>query len=362
MYEYKPGDRVIEGYGIVDVYDNTGELITTEDIAKQMDIFMDRGGVVMDLHTNRPSGQVVYWEVTKKDTDKGSKPSIYLKTVAFQGTPEDDEFWDRFNKYYKGFSVGGGKAAREYTGKGTILKFPLWEFSYVPKPANPEATIEKKFVAKSNELFSCNVTKSEVVTKPDWVQDDSTWEKAKNEAKDTYPDLKETENKFWSIVTEIYKRMGGEVKKNTDTFTDASNSVAKVAEQSSLCENSKDNFSPDKEEVNQMAEDNKPSEVSVLKEQMDGYDKRLQEVEKYCSTKKQEEDSKTKEEQDKLKSEEDKKKEEEMVEKVKKSVLETMEKAKKEAEANVKKSDKLDLPSNTQSNDYVSKLKELKLL
>ena len=335
---YQTGDRVIEGYGIVDVYDSSGELITTEEISKQMDLFMSRGGLIMDIHTNRPSGKVVDWLVSVKETKEGIKPALYLKTTAFQGTTEDDEFWDRFNTYYNGFSVGGGKPTREYTGKGTKLSFPLWEFSYVPKPANPEANITQKYVAKSNELFSCTVTKSEVVN--------------------TTP--------AGSVKKDLCSK---NLSENT-VITDSSNGMtnpdkSELVELDSQCDN-KDNLNVENNgEVNKMAEDQEktgPSELSNMKELMDAHEQRLQEVEKYCSTKKAEEDKLSEAEQAKVdeakaKEEADKKEKDEsdMIEKVKKSVLAELNKT--EVADPVKKSAP-DVPTETK-NDVLELFKDM---
>lgn len=44
---------------------------------------------------------------------------------------------------------------------------------------------------------------------PSWVRDEATWEKAKAAARKQYPDAED--DKFYAIVTSIYKKMGGKI-------------------------------------------------------------------------------------------------------------------------------------------------------
>lgn len=46
---------------------------------------------------------------------------------------------------------------------------------------------------------------------PSWMRDESKWSKAKAAARKQYPDLSEDDDKYWAIVTHIYKRMGGRI-------------------------------------------------------------------------------------------------------------------------------------------------------
>lgn len=47
---------------------------------------------------------------------------------------------------------------------------------------------------------------------PAWVADEETWERAKQQAREDHPDMDHDSDRFWQIVTTIYKRMGGTVK------------------------------------------------------------------------------------------------------------------------------------------------------
>lgn len=48
---------------------------------------------------------------------------------------------------------------------------------------------------------------------PSWVRDESKWEKAKDIVKKEYKLTEEDGEEFWKLVTGVYKRMGGEIKK-----------------------------------------------------------------------------------------------------------------------------------------------------
>ena len=48
---------------------------------------------------------------------------------------------------------------------------------------------------------------------PEWMRDEEIWQRAKAQAHKQYPGLeKENSGKFYSIVTTIYKSMGGRIK------------------------------------------------------------------------------------------------------------------------------------------------------
>lgn len=46
---------------------------------------------------------------------------------------------------------------------------------------------------------------------PSWMKDEGKWSEAKAAAKKQYPDLTEKDDRFWAIVTSIYKKMGGRI-------------------------------------------------------------------------------------------------------------------------------------------------------
>ena len=53
------GDRTFEGWGSVEVVDKQGEKLPIDDIMKTMPVYIRRGGVLHDMHTNKHVGSVV---------------------------------------------------------------------------------------------------------------------------------------------------------------------------------------------------------------------------------------------------------------------------------------------------------------
>lgn len=49
---------------------------------------------------------------------------------------------------------------------------------------------------------------------PSWVKDEDKWAKAKDVARKQYPDVAEGDDRFYKIVTGIYKQMGGTMAKS----------------------------------------------------------------------------------------------------------------------------------------------------
>lgn len=153
-------DRIVEGYGSVEIYDNANELIPISFIKERMDDYVARGGSIMYKHTNQNVGKLEKWEITEKE----GKPAIYLKTKLFNSSQEDDAVWrDVQQGIIKAFSIGGGKPKRQVTKEGNIIyDFPIWEFSLVPRGANPSATIEAISVAKEDmPILEIPIKKSE---------------------------------------------------------------------------------------------------------------------------------------------------------------------------------------------------------
>lgn len=63
---------------------------------------------------------------------------------------------------------------------------------------------------------------------PSWVKDEDKWAKAKEIAKKQYPDVEEGSDKFYSIVTGIYKQSGGTMAKSLTLFMKSATDLAGV--------------------------------------------------------------------------------------------------------------------------------------
>lgn len=138
-------NRLVEGYGTVEIIDNQGDYVPTELIYNLMPTYMKRGGILVDAHTNRHIGRIISWERRQKD----EKDSIYLWAEIFDDFTIDDMVWDAIKKkHYTGFSFGGrgiDKKLKCNTDKcyQHVQEMEMWEWSVVPKPANKESVISK---------------------------------------------------------------------------------------------------------------------------------------------------------------------------------------------------------------------------
>lgn len=150
-------ERLFKAWGSVEIVDKDGELIPMEAFAKIMPKIMERGGVLIDNHTNRVVGKILNYEFRKKD----GKDGLLLTGKIFDHFSLDDQIWNEIKSgIRKGISFGGKriisgieKAKDENGNEYYILKdIEGYEFSIVRNPANPEATIEAvNMLAKSDE-------------------------------------------------------------------------------------------------------------------------------------------------------------------------------------------------------------------
>lgn len=78
----------------------------------------------------------------------------------------------------------------------------------VRKAVNNHVAILPNVRDPKNVILAMNAVENCVdVTNPSWVQDDATWERAKKQAdKGNYP-----KEKYYAVVTDIYKKMGGSI-------------------------------------------------------------------------------------------------------------------------------------------------------
>lgn len=159
MLSDKPGqfkiisdeERLIEGWASVEVLDVQGDIVPVEEMEKSMYKFMDRGGLIMYGHSNKPIGKILQWSVEKyPGTD------VYgIKFVAkiFDDYNVDDEVWKMIKEgKLKGFSIGAQAREEKRIVKdgasgmpkevGILKDLNLLEISVVEQPANPLAVIE----------------------------------------------------------------------------------------------------------------------------------------------------------------------------------------------------------------------------
>ena len=150
-------ERLIEAWASVEVRDKQGEIIPIEELEQIMPIVMDRGGLIMYRHSNKPIGKILKWEIAEHPEVK--KKGLKLLIKIFNHYDFDDKVWEEIKEgKLKGISFGGLSKKYEITrdeGGRTarVLRgIEGYEFSIVENPANPFATIEAvNFLAKGDE-------------------------------------------------------------------------------------------------------------------------------------------------------------------------------------------------------------------
>jgi len=139
-------ERIIKAWATVEVKDSQGDIIPIEEVAKIMPIIMDRGGLVMYKHSNKPVGKILGWEI--REHPETGKPGLLLTIKIFDHYSIDDEVWEKIKKgIIKGISFGGIAKGAEWTKdeEGNPVRvlrdIEGLEFSLVEEPANPYAKI-----------------------------------------------------------------------------------------------------------------------------------------------------------------------------------------------------------------------------
>lgn len=147
--------RLFGGYATVEVVDKQGELVDIGAFKKSFSAFMEMGGNIIDMHTNKKIARVIGHDFTKKD----GKDALWLDMECYKLYPYHDDVWEKIqNGEYKGLSMGGRRKKGEFKLKcddngchNHVKGIELFEVSVVDNPANPEATIERVSMAKGDK-------------------------------------------------------------------------------------------------------------------------------------------------------------------------------------------------------------------
>jgi hypothetical protein len=156
MLNVDENTRTVSGYGTVEIVDNQGDYVPIDVVLRLMDTYMNRGGVLVDTHTNRHVGKILHWE----PKEKNGKNAVWLQAQIFDDYSIDDMIWDAIKEgHYTGFSFGGRGLDKHVVCNAEqgcfnhIDDMEIWEWSIVPKPANKESTIDEfNKLAKGDKL------------------------------------------------------------------------------------------------------------------------------------------------------------------------------------------------------------------
>jgi hypothetical protein len=211
---------------LVEVVDSDGEIISIDALKKVMPIVMDRGGLVMFEHTNKPVGKIISYEFAKhpKTGDEG----LLLLIKVFDHYKLDDEVWEAIKQgVITGISIGGvardyeivekdGKQVKKYTNIETL------EFSFVRRPANPLARIEQVNMLAKGILINDDTNKNTMIGEQakelyKALKDVAEVEKEKVElAKSVKEEVVKTLNEMKDAVKEDIGKMKDEIKEEVN--------------------------------------------------------------------------------------------------------------------------------------------------
>lgn len=151
--------RLVEGFANVSVLDRQGDVVPVEAMSQAMLNYMDKGGIILLSHENKPVGKVVQWNVQKPEGSSGD--GIHIIAQIYTDSALGDAAWKMLKeKMITGFSIGGvAREVKEIRDKGAVggvarelTKIELNEISLVQIPANQEAIVETLSVAKSGSV------------------------------------------------------------------------------------------------------------------------------------------------------------------------------------------------------------------
>jgi len=345
-------DRLFVSWATVSVKDKAGELIPMEDIVKEEEILLERGGPISDEHSNRIHGKTLAYKVLEHPETK-SMGVLHLNKI-FDHNDLDDKIWDEIKSGEReGSSVAGYNTETkigtdEVTGeRAKILEgFHHLETASVRDPCNPMATNEAysvvaksaRFVKKPEALDRCV---QHLMDDPDFKPRDpsQTKEQAAYAVCQAQLQKKKEVEKFWNdvkIETNLNKKFLKKNKGDTMKIKKAISQIEKILktlkqeeEEEEETEEKKKKKQEDEEEVEEQLEE---GEIEEKKK------KKQEEEEETEEKKKKQEEEEEPEEKKKKKQEE----EEEEVEK---------EEARSDIEGEEPAADQPENPEPEESND-----------
>lgn len=206
---YNDKDRLVRGWGSVDIRDKQGQRLPMDEFKKFMPIYMRRGGFIIDKHTNKVVAKCLNYEfgINPKTDEEGVK----LMVSVFDDYLYDDIVWDKIKKQeYKGFSFGGTNKFKDVIfEKGMDPEVLLrgidgFEFSFVDGPSNEPSVLEEiNYIAKSDDIKN-DIVKEEIVKAgfEELIKQDNAW------AICTAQVGREDKEKFERCVLEVKSKIG----------------------------------------------------------------------------------------------------------------------------------------------------------
>ena len=212
--------RHFEGYASVGVVDKQNDKISIKGLAEAMGAYLNRGGILLDSHSNRPVGQVYAYEVRPK----GDADGIYIYGTIWRNEALYDKVWnDILQNKKNAFSIGADPTSKPRTVCDAEKcwneydTLHLFEISTVSDPANPGAYMESfnemaKHIVKSldeNDIGQTESMKEELkktgAGAATSCECPKPTEVVKQEEPQAQPDLSEFFKKFLDSQAELMK-------------------------------------------------------------------------------------------------------------------------------------------------------------
>lgn len=177
-------DRVYTSWASVDAIDNANERIPIEDVIKQQDILLKRGGSISNEHTNAIVGKTLAYKVAIHPITK-TLGVLHLNQI-YNDNIKDNEVWgDIVAKKKTGSSIGGVHSPKDSystfdSASGSFVRtlsgLGQYETAVTEKPCNKYATIEaSSLIAKSEKMVKEDIKKEDnlVVDEAPVAEEDS---------------------------------------------------------------------------------------------------------------------------------------------------------------------------------------------
>lgn len=158
MMKSAPSCRHFEGWMSTAHVDIQGDKMDQKALFKRLQKHIERGGTIVDVHSNRVLGSLYNVELKKYDN---KIDGIYGRGIIYQDEPYFDKVWDEIKKGDKGgFSIGG--FAVDWTHEcdahscyRNVLDSSIHEVSICKTPADPYAKMTlHNTLAKSEETVT----------------------------------------------------------------------------------------------------------------------------------------------------------------------------------------------------------------
>jgi len=244
-------NRIVEGYASTEKVDSDGEVVEKGAMQEAMPEFMSLpgGGNLRAMHQPIAAGKVL------TDTHDNQGTFISAKVV-------DDNEWKKvLEKVYTGFSIAGRVVTKV---KNRITKLKLSEISLVDRPANPNATFSLIKFDKNNALYEgLKNMKFENPTE-EKIRKEVITKMAEKELKEEKVEEKTEKKAKKEVKVEEPKVVRDEVAQKVDGLEDKVDSLVKLLTPEVKVEKATDGFS---------------KLEKVITDKLDGFSKRLDEIE-----------------------------------------------------------------------------------